>query len=236
MTSIYKIINLLTKDEYIGSAVSFKKRKWHHLYELKNNKHHSPKLQNSWNKYGSKKFEFIIVEPVNDVKNLIEREQWWIDNSNSTFNMSRIAGSPLGVKHTIISRLNMSNAHLGKKLTKESIQKRSLKQSGENHYSYGKKRPKEVVERVTKSLLEHYKNNASKKIGTTVSDEIRDRISKKLMRPIIQYSRDGVFIKEWRGAPEAERVLGIWASSICACCNETEKYKSAGGFVWKHKK
>ena len=49
-------------------------------------------------------------------------------------------------------------------------------------------------------------------------------------KPILQYTKEGEFIKEWIGTREAERVLGIAHSSITRCCQG--KRKSAGGFVW----
>ena len=51
--------------------------------------------------------------------------------------------------------------------------------------------------------------------------------------PILQFSKDGKFIKEWPSAGEAQRKLGIAHQSICACCRGN--YKSAGGFVWRYK-
>ena len=52
-------------------------------------------------------------------------------------------------------------------------------------------------------------------------------------KPILQYSKSGDFIREWQGAHEVERVLGIDNSHIIDCCRG--KYKSSGGFVWRYK-
>lgn len=53
MTCIYMIqSNIKSKRCYIGSAVNYNIRKRLHLSQLKNNKHHSIKLQNHYNKYG----------------------------------------------------------------------------------------------------------------------------------------------------------------------------------------
>lgn len=59
---IYSITNKLNNKVYIGSTKSFKRRKYSHLNDLKNNKHHSIHLQNSYNKYGKDNFEFSILE------------------------------------------------------------------------------------------------------------------------------------------------------------------------------
>ena len=52
-------------------------------------------------------------------------------------------------------------------------------------------------------------------------------------KPIFQYSKSGEFIREWQGAHEVERVLGIGNSHIIACCKG--KRKSAGGYIWRYK-
>ena len=60
-----------------------------------------------------------------------------------------------------------------------------------------------------------------------------ERITGRPFICIIQYSKDGIFIREWLGALEVERVLGINNRNINACCKGNRK--SAGGFVWKYK-
>ena len=55
---------------------------------------------------------------------------------------------------------------------------------------------------------------------------------KKRSIPILQFAKDGTFVKEWPSAYEAERQLGILHSNICQCLKG--RYKSAGGFVWRY--
>ena len=57
--------------------------------------------------------------------------------------------------------------------------------------------------------------------------------NERLSRKILQYSKSGEFIREWKGSREVERVLDINNSHIIECCKG--RYKSAGGFVWKYK-
>ena len=57
--------------------------------------------------------------------------------------------------------------------------------------------------------------------------------NERVSRKILQYSKSGEFIREWQGAREVERVLGIDNSHINACCRG--KLKSAYGFIWKYK-
>ena len=55
---IYKIINKVTNEKYIGQTTNYSRRIENHLSKLRNNKHVNPKLQASWNKYGEENFEF----------------------------------------------------------------------------------------------------------------------------------------------------------------------------------
>ena len=56
--------------------------------------------------------------------------------------------------------------------------------------------------------------------------------SGKPSNPILQFAKDGTFVKEWPSASEAERKLGIPRTSIKACLRYGSK--SAGGFVWRY--
>ena len=52
-------------------------------------------------------------------------------------------------------------------------------------------------------------------------------------RPIVQYTKEGVFIREWECSLQVQRELGIWSSNITKCCQGG--YKSTGGYIWKYK-
>ena len=52
-------------------------------------------------------------------------------------------------------------------------------------------------------------------------------------KSIIQYDKEGNFIKEWDCANDVERVLGISNKHIGSVC--LGKRKSCGGYIWKYK-
>ena len=54
-------------------------------------------------------------------------------------------------------------------------------------------------------------------------------------KPVIQLSKDGIYIKTWNSAKAAGDTLGIAASGITACCKGYDKYATAGGYKWKYK-
>lgn len=135
MKAIYGIINLITGHQYVGSAKNFYKRKRSHLTRLRANIHHSPYLQNSWNKYGEQNFKFILLEKIVEDNMLLIREQWWINNSHSEYNICKIAGSSIGVKRRQETKDKVRNANLGLKHPDWRNKIKSKAQGGENHWT-----------------------------------------------------------------------------------------------------
>lgn len=60
-SGIYKILNTLTGDFYIGSSKRIEKRWKEHINELTKNKHYNPILQRAWNKYKQENFIFELI-------------------------------------------------------------------------------------------------------------------------------------------------------------------------------
>ena len=92
---------------YIGSAINIKQRWDRHLQILKEGRHHSKKLQNHYNKYGKNDLIFSILSGCTK-EDLLSQEQFFIDSYNPYFNIAKIAGSPLGCKHSEETKRKMS--------------------------------------------------------------------------------------------------------------------------------
>lgn len=104
VSGIYKIQNIRNNKVYIGSTVNLLSRYRSHLYGLRYERHGNTHLTNAWNKYGETSFEFIVLELVPDISNLIEREQSWIDYfpRNMLYNIVLSATSTLALStHSI---------------------------------------------------------------------------------------------------------------------------------------
>lgn len=107
---IYIIENTVTNDLYVGSSVSDIDERWRsHKRDLKANKHHSSRLQNSWNKYGSEVFQFRVLE-ICEKEDCIQREQLFIDTLSPCFNMNPTAGNCSGRKFSEESKQKMSES------------------------------------------------------------------------------------------------------------------------------
>ena len=97
------------------------------------------------------------------------------------------------------------------------------------------KRPAAELIFVTRSMHRKLHREIREKCGK-IGGKIRGKKTgaingKKRSIPILQFAKDGTFVKEWPSASEAWRQLGI--SNICNCLKG--RHKSAGGFVWQYK-
>jgi group I intron endonuclease len=102
-SGIYQIQNLINGKVYVGSAVNLKIRKRDHLYVLNKNRHYNHKLQKAYNKYGIENFEFSVIEYVENPKNLLKLEQWYMDSYDAVkngYNVCPKAGSQYGLKRS----------------------------------------------------------------------------------------------------------------------------------------
>lgn len=139
---ICQIRNLVNGKLYIGSSHDIKQRWAKHKVFLNKNIHHSKYLQNAWNKYSKKNFKFEILERcIPDRSILIRLEQKYI-NIKSEYNMSRIAGSPLGFKHTDEMKAKLSKALKG--LVRTEVTKLKISKANK-----GKKRSVQTIKNMS---------------------------------------------------------------------------------------
>lgn len=204
ISCIYKITNKANGKFYIGSTHNFEERKYGHLAKLKQGKHPSRYLQRSFLKYGENIFEFEILEETK-IDSLLIREQFYLD--------TLMPWNPeLGY-----NTLRTAGTTLGYKHSEES--KRKISRKGEAHPMFGKKHTEESLRKI------RIKSTLGRKYDKD-SDFVKNR-SKR----VLQFSKDGIFIKEWSSGKEAARALEIGNVHISNCCHE--KRKSAYGFLWK---
>lgn len=77
-------------------------------------------------------------------------------------------------------------------------------------------------------------HNQQHAMRTGLRKPVPSGANSKFSKPIIQYTKDGVFIKEWGGINDIERA-GFNPRNVYACSKGIGRVKSAHGFVWKHK-
>jgi group I intron endonuclease len=115
---IYAIRCIATGRAYVGSSTRVRKRCNGHRQHLRKGRHHSSALQHAWNKYGEAGFSFELIEAIDDLEQIVAREQFWIDSlqghiRRGGYNMFPAAGSPRGFKQTPQTIARMSAAKRG---------------------------------------------------------------------------------------------------------------------------
>lgn len=212
---VYAIYNKDKDIYYIGSTNKLKKRMKLHLDRLNSNIHHAYKLQRDWN-VSPESFQLMVLEETL-IPLLIEREQWWIDNTNSLYNVCEIAQSSLGVKRTDETKEKIRQANLGLKHPQWRNDIKSVAQGGDNHWT--KK----------KSFTEESKQ----KMSETHKQLFKDGYKHPNTKAIIQYTKDGEFVKEWISAAEVQRETGFQSRAIVHCLKG--RYKTSCGYIWRYK-
>jgi len=193
ISGIYAIENKMNGDCYIGSSKNITERFATHKRLLKTNKHHSAHLQNAWNYYNQKDFEFKTLI-ICDIDNLLYYEQRCIDNLNHEYNISLVAGK---VDMTDSVRNKISTANKGKKRTEDLKLKLSQSRKGVKFSEEHKRKiseslkirmsseeEKEKVRQRNRSRVwtdEAKRNMSEINTGKTIDKETRDKISNSLL-------------------------------------------------------
>jgi len=75
-----------------------------------------------------------------------------------------------------------------------------------------------------------------------LSQEVKEKLSKALTgrevtwgKPVLQFDKQGNFIKEWPSAKAAKKETGAKNVFEVASGYKNQLYKSSGGFIWKYK-
>lgn len=125
ISGVYMIAHTKSKRRYIGSSAEVEKRVYHHIINLRRNKHHCQYLQRVWNKHKESEFVFRLLETC-EVDQLFDLEQEYLDKSPPALlmNCHPNAGGSRGYKHTEVSRKKMS-ASAKRLITPEERQRRS---------------------------------------------------------------------------------------------------------------
>ena len=120
MIGVYVIKCKINDRFYVGVSKDIKARWNEHKSDLKNNKHHSIKLQRSYNKYGAEAFEYLVIYESLDYETAVNLELAMIKAFYGKMLLNSSANSKgfyKGYKHTLESRAKISKALIGNKYT-----------------------------------------------------------------------------------------------------------------------
>lgn len=223
---MYRIESLCSPNRYyIGSTVNYTKRRYEHLFLLRRNKHHSPKLQRHYNKYGEADLVFIIIDQFNfNLKEqLLLKEQFYIDKISPWFNVCQIAGSILGIKRSEETKEKHRKASTGKSVSLETRQKLRDFNLGKPSPNKGKKASPETIQRLKDSHRDQ-----------RPTEEMNIKRAAACKRPVLQFDKNMVFIKEWLSTVDIIKEHPEWRRNTISTCI-TDKNHTAYGFIWKRK-
>lgn len=216
MIGIYRITNPKGRV-YVGQSVDIEKR--HKNYQTLANCKSQLKLYRSLVKYGFSNHIFEVVEECK-VEELNTTERCWQDFYNV-------------LVEGLNCRLTATKDKSGK-CSKESIERRVantdyvlLQQKRALNTDYEKRTANTNYKKRT--LNTDYSSFQERKVANTDYDAI----AKKNCKPICQYTKEGIYLREWDSIRQAGEYLKLHRTDITQCCKE--RRKSAGGFAWKYK-
>jgi hypothetical protein len=234
---VYITTNLINGKKYIGS-------------DSKNNPNYLGSgvyLNKAIKKYGKENFKKEILAKLDSKEIMKEIEEYYIDYYNAYtsslfYNATKYSsGLTSFPKDKIINIINANKgnqyhkgykqsdyqkqqtrkANKGKKQTYEHILPRIIKNK-KNKYALGNKFTEEQKQKISKAKTGHvcYENKERNK-----------KISEKNSKPILQYDKQGNFIKEWSSIKEVCLYFNI--TGIHRSLNDWNK--NSKGFKFKYK-
>ena len=220
MIGIYGIRNLINDKIYVGQSINIQKRWEQHRSALKHKKHDNRHLQAAWNKYGKDNFIFEVLEECLQ-QDLNERETYWkLKFDPNTYNLGNT-----GIIGTVSEETR-------KKISKGVSERWAAMTAEERKQKFGHSEPRgplkeEIKQRISMSLKGRPSYIRSDKCKQKSID------SSPCKHSIIQFTLEGVFIREWSSVQEAARTLHIDQGNISATC--IGHYNYYKGFRWKYK-
>jgi group I intron endonuclease len=154
VAGVYQIKNLVNGLIYIGSSVNIYGRWWSHKSMLRRRIHKNPYLQNSWNKYGEENFEFKILEIVENLDDVLLKEQEYLNTHLPDYNICKyVDATTAGIPKSDEHKKKISESKKGTK-------------TGKDNYFYGKHHTDESkikMSEIAKSRI--HSDETKRKIG-----------------------------------------------------------------------
>jgi group I intron endonuclease len=216
---IYLTTNLINNKKYIGKDIN-----------------NNPKylgsgsvLKKAIKKYGKENFKKEILEYCNSKEELCQREEYWLNFHNAEtdplyYNKTNKAFGNSGQTKEGKDKISKSR----KGWTPSDKTKKLMSKNRKGHEMYNDEWRLKIKEALT---------------GIKRSDETKQKQSKALKnkpskskKPVLQYDKQGMFLKEHSSATEAAKSLNKkTGAAITEVCNGKGNRKSIFGYIWKYK-
>lgn len=159
---------------------------------------------------------------------------WFMMSNGGGSSKKRFVPSPEQYEEAKIKYVNyLSESFSGSKNPMYGVHR-----YGEQNPMFGVHRYGELAPMYGKTHTEEAKNKMSKARTGVYTGVNHPFFGKRgslhhASTPILQFTKDGLLLKEWESCGEAHRGLGLDKSGIIRCCNQ--QVMSCGGFVWVKK-
>jgi group I intron endonuclease len=184
-SGIYKLI--INNKSYIGSAKNIGIRLSKHLLDLERDNHHSIYLQRAWNKY-----QTISIEIIEFCNNLIEKEQYYLDELKPEYNLCSIAQNCSGINRTDEHKNKISQHHKDNKEYWEEIYKnRNLKHTQETKNKISEKSKGKIFSKETRIKLSKAKSLSEDVIKQIIKLRL-EKVSLSNVAKMLGISRESV--------------------------------------------
>ena len=163
-TGIYGIRNIKNGKIYIGQTKeNFLRRYLHHQWKLRDHSHDNPFLQEDWDEYGDKCFEFVVIELIDDYSQLDAREIYYIQYYKD-----------LGLAYNI---LGGGGGRLGTPMSDHAKQILGAKN---REHMLGKKHSEETKRKMSESRMNntYFLNRSTTVLNDDIAREIKERLIK----------------------------------------------------------
>lgn len=234
---IYKYTNNINGKIYIGITTrTLGNRHKEHIKNINDGLY----FHNALLKYGIENFTLEIIDKAINIKELKNKEIYWIKKFNSFayqknsngYNCTLGGDGGFGLKGRLNSQFGITPKERMDKHTFRQW-KANLKKSakrGEEHEQYGK-HPidifgEEGFKIACDKSKERFINNNPSKYRNYWGENNPNA------KKVIQMSRDGEYIATYNTIKEASKIVNIGIGHIGSCC--TGKRKTTGGFKWAY--
>lgn len=162
--------------------------------------------------------EYEIIEILHGKKEASEREIYWQKklgygrDSWNTYEGTRIAGVYAAKPKALAKRRETQKIS---EAWKAGVVKRGATWSNKIRNS--------------QALQSMFKERAK----AMITPEARAKRIESRKKPLLQFTKEKVFLAEWKSAEDVFKILNISRATLGSCARG--KHKTAGGFIWKYK-
>lgn len=232
ISGIYTILNMLNNKIYVGCSVDVKRRLLNHKKSLLNNNHKNKHLQSAFNKDGLNNFKFeLLIEC--SIEILLSEENYWCNllnahNYKCGYNIRPT--HPYGkIINTPEIRKKISDSNKGRKISEESILKRTL--TRKIRFATYKKKVKKLKVSSNRKLTGIWHSNATKQKMR------KPHFCKRLISiynfniEIQKFDKDMNLKEVFNNVDCIPKIYNKY--KILENCNNERK--TSQGFIWKYK-